>query len=119
MAHGSIRHIEIAGRDGPKLEEFYQLLFGWRMKPQDLAGYRYTDVTPPAAAPGGPTGGIRHEPDGKPELVVYVEVDDLETTVDLAEDLGAEVRIPPTEHGGNRFALINDPEGNPIGLLAA
>ena len=116
MSHGKIRHVEIAGRSGPELEAFYARLFGWTMKPRDMAGYRYADVETPA--PMGQTVGVRHEPDGAPELVIYVEVDDLEATVREAEAMGAELRIPPMEYGPQRFALINDPEGNPVGLLA-
>jgi predicted enzyme related to lactoylglutathione lyase len=36
--------------------------------------------------------------------------------VATAKSLGAAVRIPPMQHDGLRFALIQDPEGNPIGL---
>ncbi|MEM9301008.1 MAG: VOC family protein [Pseudomonadota bacterium] len=115
MSHGQIRHIEIAGRTGPELEAFYAKLFGWGINARDMAGYRYADVTAPSTRPGM---GIRHEPDGHPEVVIYVEVDDLEEAVREAEILGAEIRIPPMEYGAQRFALINDPEGNPVGLLA-
>jgi len=60
--------------------------------------------------------GIRHEPEGDPEIVVYVEVEDVDRAVERAKGLGASVRIPPMEYGNLRFALIEDPEGNPIGL---
>ena len=59
---------------------------------------------------------IRHEPEGKAEIVVYIEVKELEKSVEKAKLLGAEVRIPPMEYGDLHFAVIADPEGNPIGL---
>lgn len=108
-----IKHIEIAGVDGPALRSFYGELFGWEITRRDVAGFDYYDVQ----VGGEPTAGIRPEPDGRAEIVVYVEVSDLDRTVERAEELGGSVRIPPMEHGDLRFALVEDPEGNPIGLL--
>ncbi|HUF04380.1 MAG TPA: VOC family protein [Aridibacter sp.] len=109
------KHIEIAGVDGGALRDFYTSVFGWRIEKRDMAGFDYYDI----ATGEGPTAGIRHEPEGKAELVVYFEVDDLEETVERAESAGALVRIPPMEYGDLKFALIEDPEGNPIGLTEA
>lgn len=112
-----IKHIEIAGVDGERLKNFYSELFDWPIERKDVSGFDYYDID---IKPGGkPTAGIRHEPDGKPELVVYIEVDNLDGTVKKAEKLGAKVRIPPMEYGELNFALIEDPEGNPIGLTQA
>ena len=107
-----IKHIEIAGVDGYKLQAFYGKLFGWLISRREVGGFDYHDND----IPGELTAGIRHEPKGKPEIVVYVEVNDLDRSVEKAEDLGGRIRIPPTQHGSLRFALIEDPEGNPVGL---
>ena len=53
------------------------------------------------------------------EIVVYIQVEDVDAAVATAQDLGAAVRIPPTEYGNLRFALITDPQGNPLGLTQA
>lgn len=111
-----IGHVEIAGKDGGKLRSFYEELFGWTIARRDVAGFDYYDVELGGEPGGAPTMGIRHEPEGEPEIVVYVEVEDLEAAVEKAQELGATVRIPPMESGDLRFALIRDPEGNPIGL---
>ncbi|HSR52507.1 MAG TPA: VOC family protein [Acidobacteriota bacterium] len=110
-----IKHIEVAGPDGGRLKSFYGDLFHWDMKRRDIAGFDYYDLQ------GGsePSLGIRHEPQGSAEIVIYIEVDDLEGTVEKAQKLGASVRIPPMEHEGLRFALVEDPEGNPVGLTQA
>ena len=110
-----IRHVEIAGADGRRLRDFYQRLFGWEIARREIAGFDYYDVRSGSAV----TAGIRHEPAGSAEIVVYVEVDDVAASVAEAERLGAKVRIPPMEHGTLRFALVEDPEGNPIGLTEA
>ena len=111
----TIKHIEIAGVDGKKLQHFYAELFGWGMNRRNVGGFDYFDVD----VSGSPTLGIRHEPEGYPEIVVYVEVTDLDRSVKEAEALGATIRIPPIQHGDIRFAVIKDPEGNPIGLTQA
>ncbi|MEL7536235.1 MAG: VOC family protein [Pseudomonadota bacterium] len=108
----SIKHIEIAGVDAEKLEAFYGQLFGWAITTRNVAGFDYRDVD----LPGDLSGGIRQEPDGPAEIVIYVEVDELEAAVGRAEALGARIRIPPMDYGELRFALVTDPEGNPIGL---
>jgi len=110
---GKISHIEFAGPDAESLRAFYGQLFGWGTSGRDVGGYRYFDIE----MPGDLTGGIRHEPQGAAEVVAYVEVDDLDTSVQRAEALGAKVRIPLKSLGAVRFALVEDPGGNPIGLI--
>ena len=111
-AMAKIKHVEIAGKDGGKLQAFYGELFDWTITRRDVAGFDYYDIE----LGGELSAGIRHEPQGKPETVVYVEVSDLDQTVEQAKALGASIRIPPMRHGDLCFALIEDPEGNPIGL---
>lgn len=112
-----ISHIEIAGPDGDKLRDFYTGLFGWPIEVKKQHGLDYGWFSPPFAE--SVTGGLRYEPEGKAEVVFYVSVDDLEASVNLAEALGGAVRIPPMDGAGSRFALVQDPDGNPIGLIQA
>ena len=107
-----LKHIEIAGNDGGKLQSFYGELFEWSITRRNIQGFDYYDIE----VGGEPTAGIRHEPEGKPEITVYVEVKELDKSVEKAKSLGATVRIPPREYGDLQFAVIADPEGNPIGL---
>lgn len=107
-----IGHIEIAGTDGASLRDFYTSLFGWHIEGDEAAQYPYYDI----ATDGNFSAGIRHEPEGCAEIVVYVEVEDVDAACARAQELGATVRIPPMTHGDLRFALITDPQGNPVGL---
>ncbi|MBS1788322.1 MAG: VOC family protein [Acidobacteria bacterium] len=113
-----ITYLEIAGRDGDTLENFYSQLFGWQIERRDehnVGGNRYGSVKDGDAGPLNL--GIRHEPQGKAELVFYIEVPDIEAAFAKAKELGAEVRISPMPAPGVTFALIADPEGNAIGLV--
>lgn len=110
-----IGHIEFAGKDGGALKSFYSGLFGWKIAKKAAGGYDYYDIS----TDGEFTAGIRHEPEGCAEIVVYIEVDDVDAAFARAEALGAGVRIPPMDYGDLRFALVTDPEGNPVGLTEA
>ncbi|KAA3605412.1 MAG: VOC family protein [Planctomycetota bacterium] len=108
-------HFEIAGRDGEALEQFYSNLFQWRIERQNPGGHAYGRID--SEQVGGISGGIRHEPEGKAEIVLYIGVEDVEAAVKKVEQLGGAVRIPPLKTPEAYFALIQDPEGNPIGLV--
>ncbi len=108
-------HFEIAGRDGDKLESFYSELLGWRIERRDAGGHPYGQID--SGPPGPLTGGIRHEPDGRPEIVLYIQVEDLRATLEKAKELGGKIRIPAMTTAEVTFGLLEDPEGNPIGLV--
>lgn len=110
-----IVHIELAGQDGPALETFYSELFGWEIDHQGEGDMQYGFIKDGSAGAIG--GGVRHEPNGKAEVVFYVEVNDLKKAVEQATSLGAAIRIAPIETGEVTFAMIVDPQGNPVGLI--
>jgi len=110
-----IVHIEIAGTNGPELESFYRAMFDWKIDHQGEGDLQYGFIQ--EIADGDVGGGIRHEPEGPNEIVFYVEVENLENAVAQAVDLGASVRINPIDTGKITFALITDPQGNPVGLI--
>jgi len=114
MGHPLLR-FEIAGRDGEALEKFYGEVLGWSIKRKTVGGHPYGMVK--TDGEGTLEGGIRHEPEGMPEVVLYFGVPDLAGTVAAAELAGATVRIAPMVTPDVTFALIEDPEGNPIGLV--
>lgn len=56
--------------------------------------------------------------DGSPRVTVYVQVPDLQATLDQAVAMGGRVLMPPAEIPGVvTLALFADPDGNAIGLL--
>ncbi len=70
------------------------------------------------------TGGVRginghisslgHHP--HQYTIFYVEVEDVQATLDKAAELGGKTLIPPVDIPTGTFAWMNDPEGNTIGL---
>jgi predicted enzyme related to lactoylglutathione lyase len=110
-----IIHFEVAGTDGTALETFYAELFKWKIDHQGEGDMQYGFISEGSAGAVG--GGIRHEPDGKPEVVFYVEVDDVKLAIEHAKALGATVRIEPINTGDVTFGMIRDPQGNSVGLI--
>ena len=114
--HGSAnRPSRDHGQRRPQPTKFYAQLFNWKVGEPggpELGFY--------AQVPGDSTGtpvGIGQEPSGRARTTAYVQVPDLQATLDQAVALGGKVVVPPTEIPGVvTFAQFTDPEGNVIGL---
>ena len=102
-------HFEIVGPDDQALVAFYHHLLGW---PTDHRGPGYTLVRPE----DGPSGAIIESAENR--VTLGVTVTDVQATVARAADLGGEVLMPPTDNGWVTKALIADPAGNTISLIA-
>lgn len=108
-----VTHFEIVGRDAEALGRFYSQAFGWQLKP---AGPHYSMALTDGA---GINGGIGEPPEGgvASRVTFYVEVADVEATLQYIERLGGQrVTEPIDVPGGPRFALFKDPEGNVVGI---
>ncbi|MCB1219118.1 MAG: VOC family protein [Planctomycetales bacterium] len=104
--------IEFASADNKALSEFYGGLFGWKMQ-SFMPGY---DVWMPDSGPGG---GFRENcPEGTPQTVVYVNVDDIDAALVKVAQLGGTVVVPKMEISPDVgwSAFFKDPSGNIVGL---
>ncbi len=111
-----IVHFEIRSADPTAGQEFYRQLFGWSFSnaPTDhVDGYAYIDSQTDRATIHG---GMSPLQGGDPTVVVYAEVDDIDTTLAKAVDLGATVTQGPYEVPGVTIALIADPQGAVVGV---
>ena len=103
---------EIEAADDQPLVKFYGEVFGWGL--QAVAdGYTLVDTR----GRGGINGGIGRSQTGEPWATFYVEVDDLQTSLDRTEALGGRTVWPVTELSGMAFAMFRDPDGLLVGLL--
>lgn len=111
--HGTFIHVEFSAPDLKKASAFYGALFGWQF--MDFQPKEMYFMTPGNA---GPCGCLL---EGKPAgrgTILYVNVDDIPSTVRKAESLGARAAKPKTEiPGGHGFyAHIEAPDGNLLGV---
>jgi uncharacterized protein len=107
---------DISTPDSPRTRRFYEDMFGWRINALDET-YALVD------GPGDePMGGIGQSGPDSPYtgIVVYFDVDDVDTALKRAEELGGTKRLDPVPlPNQRRLALFTDPDGNVVGLLSA
>lgn len=105
-------HFEIGCRDTAKTQEFYGKLFDWNIEAYGPAAMISTGAE---AGIQGHISALGHEPHNY--VTVYVQVDDLQSYLDRASQLGGGTVVPPTEVPGmGQFAWMTDIDGNIIGL---
>ena len=111
-------HFEILGKDHEALQQYYRDLFNWKIT-QASPDFPYGLVS--AEEQGeGIGGGVGSSMEGGPLAMFYVQVDDIQASVDKAAELGGEVVMPVTVIPGMvAFAHFKDIEGNRIGLVSS
>ena len=111
-----VTHFEIHGRDGKRTQEFYASVFGWSIDTNNPMDYGMVA----AQDHEGIGGGITQSMTGEPMVTIYVEVPDLDATLEQVESSGGKTVMPPSDvPGGPRLAQFTDPDGNLIGLTQA
>jgi predicted enzyme related to lactoylglutathione lyase len=103
-------HFEIGCRDSKKTQEFYSNLFDWKL---DAMGPAVMINTGEAVA--GHITALGHEPHHY--TIFYVKVDDVQACLDKAKALGGKMLVPPVDIPTGKFAWMQDPEGNTVGLF--
>lgn len=105
-------HFDLNTADNEGLAKFYADLFGWHTESRPEMNYVVIDTH----AGRGINGGFA-KTDDPASTVFYVEVDDLQKTLDNISSLGGKTETPPTEIPNVvTFAIFNDPAGNRVGL---
>jgi uncharacterized protein len=112
MSQHPIVHIEISAQDREAAGKFYSDVFGWKV--QHLPEMNYATFE----AEGGPGGGlnpVENNPFGP--VIIYINTDDLDASLQRIQDFGGAVVHPKSDIPGmGQFAIFTDPSGNAIGL---
>lgn len=103
---------EIGCKDRTKTEQFFGELFGWHIQANGPASAINTGSK--EGIPGHIVS-LGHEP--QHYTMFYVEVDDVQASLDKAISLGGKTVVPPVKIPTGTFAWFSDPDGNTIGLL--
>jgi hypothetical protein len=115
----AVVHFEVMAQDRKQLMPFYTGLFGWKIDADNPMGYGVIAHSDNYSNGGvGIGGGIFGDmPAGQDGVTFYVEVDDIEATLQQAEKLGGKRLMGPDQTGGPKFGHLLDPEGHWIGLF--
>lgn len=116
-------HFEIGGPDGPALQQFYRDLFGWTINLNSAPGspVEYGLVQANEGGIGGGVLGTTEEmPCDESYVSVYMQVDDLQGTLDRITAAGGGMVVPPMEiaPGMGSISMFKDPADNLMGLYA-
>ena len=115
-----VAYFEIVSPDHERAQKFYSELFSWQVAADPaMGGYALVDT---GAGEGAIGGGIGPgEGPGDKGVKIYIRVDDLETFLGRAEQLGGKRLVPPTELPGDagKIAVFTDPDGNQVGLWSS
>ena len=108
-----IIHVEVVGKDGKALQQFFGTLFDWDIDTNLPGGYgMYRPENGQGVA-----GGIGAAQDGGPgQVTFYVRVPSIDDTLARVASLGGAVVMPKFSAGSATLALFADPEGHVIGL---
>jgi predicted enzyme related to lactoylglutathione lyase len=103
--------------DAARAVEFYNGLFGWTAERSDAPQYGgYTVLS----IEGGVAAGVGQAPPEAPFAnlwTVYLEVDDLATTIGAVAEAGGAVTMPAMQVGDQGgMAVVSDPSGAAVGL---
>jgi uncharacterized protein len=107
----SIIRWQILSSEPNKTAEFYAKLFSWKASSANALGYREMKT---ASIDGGVWPAPQAE---RPFVQLFVEVADVDQSVDKALKLGATVLIPKSLlPDGDTMAVLQDPTGLSFGL---
>jgi len=116
--HGEFCWNELMTTDTSKAKEFYGKLFGWTYQDHPMKDMTYTMFNNGEKGVAGLLQ-IPQQDKGKipPHWMSYILVTDLEETLNNAQILGGQVKVPATSiEGFGRFGILSDPTGAHIAL---
>jgi predicted enzyme related to lactoylglutathione lyase len=111
-ANGKICYVEIPAIDAEASAAFYEAVFGWRLRKRGDGATAFDDTIGEVSG----TWVTGRQPASDPGLLLYVMVDDAETTVEAIVAHGGELVQPIGGDAPEITARFRDPGGNVIGI---
>lgn len=117
---GTIVWKDLTVENADVIRDFYGEVVGWRHEPVDMGGYADYSMIPPKG--GEAIAGICHARGANDNLpaqwLMYVTVEDIDSSIRRAVELGGHLVDGPRGLGKNRFCVIRDPAGAVIALIS-
>jgi predicted enzyme related to lactoylglutathione lyase len=114
MPRGEIRYLQIPAGDAAASARFYERALGWASRMRRDGSTAFDDTT------GGVSGewAVDRQPVGDAGVLVYVKVDDVESSLERVVEAGGEIVLPRTLEGEYlAHATFRDPAGNVLGVF--
>ena len=110
-ANGKICYIEMPSTDVRRSAEFYEKVFGWRIRERSDGRIAFDDTT-------GQVSGtwVLGRRSADPGLLVYIMVDSVAATCDAVLASGGTIVQPIGADAPELTARFRDPGGNVLGL---
>jgi len=106
---------QIQAKDLEKQKLFYSEMLDWDI--EQIEGSPFLSIPAGKGPPENGIGGVL-SPAEAPAMVMYIQVANLGESLEKSAALGGKVTLPSTDvPNGPTIAVIEDPEGNPVGLI--
>ncbi|MBV8845338.1 MAG: VOC family protein [Bryobacterales bacterium] len=112
FANGKICYVEIPAEDIQRSADFYEKVFGWRIRKRGDGSVAFDDGVGEVSG----TWILRRKAASEPGLLIYVMADDIEATLKAVLANGGEIVQPVGMDAPEITARFLDPAGNVIGL---
>jgi predicted enzyme related to lactoylglutathione lyase len=112
LRNGKICYLEIPATDVRRSSEFYEKVFGWRIRRRGDGSIAFDDTTGEVSG----TWALGRLPASAPGLLFYIMVDSVEASAAAVVAQGGEIVQPIGMDAPEITARFRDPAGNVIGL---
>ena len=112
LANGKVCYIEIPTVDVRRSVEFYEKVFGWKIRQRDDGSIAFDDTTGEVSG----TWALGRAPATSPGLLIYIMVDSVSTSMDAVIAHGGEIVQSVGVDAPEITARFHDPAGNVFGL---
>jgi predicted enzyme related to lactoylglutathione lyase len=112
LRNGKICYLELPASDVSCSAEFYEKVFGWRIRRRGDGATAFDDGVGEVSG----TWVTGRPPATSPGLLIYIMVDDIAATIDRITAHGGEVVQPVGADAPEITARFRDPAGNVLGL---
>jgi uncharacterized protein len=114
VSRAEVRYLQIPTADVGASAGFYERALGWTIRTRSDGSTAFDDTS-------GEVSGewvLDRQPTENAGVLVYVRVDDVETSLEKVVEAGGEIIVPRTPQGeGIAYATFRDPAGNVLGVF--
>jgi hypothetical protein len=116
--HGTVCWNELAVKDMEKPVSFYETLFGWKAKTENMGEMPYTTFSLQKNRVAGMYPMPEHMQSVPPHWLPYFKIEEIEKNVAKITSQKGEILMPVTRaEGVGLFAVAQDPQGAAFGLV--